>query len=126
LARSDWGMAGRALLAAAVALGLSGCAAHEIYESIGPIPATADEDWANCQAKALAAVGERTDVDGLRGKTSVSGRRLVGTVATLDVGGGTMYSPSDYLKITTRRDVLRACMRERGYKFIGVPAVEAL
>jgi len=118
-------MARRTLLAAAVTLGLSGCAAHEIYESAGPIPATADEDWANCQAKALAAVGERADVDALRGKTSVSGRRLICTVAALDVGDGTMYSPSDYLKITTRRDVLKACMRERGYKFIGVPAVEA-
>jgi hypothetical protein len=119
-------MVGRALVALAMAQTLWGCAAHEVYEKPGLTPAMADEDWARCQAAALGAVGQANDVDALRGETTTSGQRLVGMMATLDVGNGTMYGPTDYLKITTRRDVLHACMQGKGYRFIGVPTVERL
>ena len=114
------------ILAAAMAVTLWGCAAHEVYDKADLSPSVADDDWAKCQAEALAAVGEPADLAALRGKTSVSGHRLFGTMATLDVGNGTMYSPADYLKIKTRQSVLQACMRKKGYDYIGVPAIEAL
>jgi hypothetical protein len=114
------------LMSAALVLAVAGCTAHEVYEKSDLVPEAADRDWAACEARALAAAGVAVDAQSLRGRTSVSGQRLVGAMATLNVGNGTMYSPEDYLKIRRRQETLKDCMQSKGYQFIGVPAVEAL
>ncbi len=114
------------LVVSVVAAGLSGCAAHEVYEKSGLSPSAADQDWATCQSAALAAAGQAQDADASRSQASVTGDRLVGELTPLDVTSGGTYSPADYLKITKRRKALHECMGAKGYRFLGAPAVEML
>ena len=102
---------------------LSGYAAHEVYESLGPNSVPASANWAEGQGSALASTGGQAAETG-GASTLVS--RLVGDVVTPEATVDGMYRPEDYARITRRRQLRQDCMRAKGYRFLGVPAGERL
>lgn len=106
-------------------LALSGCAAHEVYEREGLNSVGAPIDWAECQRSALAETGVQTTDD--LGRASIRGNRLIGELVAdpemHDVAG---YKASDYFRIKRRQELRQECMKAKGYRFLGVPAVERL
>ena len=113
----------RAFCSVLFVLALWGCAAHEVYEKAGMNAGAAIADWKECQRSALIATGNQaTDV----GDASTDRDRLIGRVVIPERTDGGMYNPQDYLSIKRREQLRQDCMKSKGFRFLGVPAVERM